>query len=239
MRSFLFVVLILFLSCEDSKSTTKPENQAVEKSDVQPDKPKVEEVKEKPVETQVDSFPVLTEKTAMDFFLEYEKHNQENTVRLYTDFGEIDIFLYPKTKFHRANFIYLTKRDYFSGTQFYRVIDNFMIQAGNTDDPKVKRKRRFIGKYLLPRDTKRGYKHHRGTVSMPSSDIENPHKLASPYEFFIVQNPRGEYRLDADYTIFGKVIRGMDVVDKIAKVETDKADWPLKNIYINKVEILK
>jgi cyclophilin family peptidyl-prolyl cis-trans isomerase len=74
---------------------------------------------------------------------------------------------------------------------------------------------------------------------MPSSDIDNPHKLASPYEFFIVQNPKGESRLDGDYTIFGKVIRGMSVVDKIAAVETDNADWPLQNVYIQKVEIIQ
>ena len=47
-----------------------------------------------------------------------------------------------------------------------------------------------IGKYLLPKDTNRGFKHDRGTISMPSSDIENPHKLASPYQFFIVQQKR-------------------------------------------------
>ena len=198
-----------------------------------------EKIPQVEVKKDTSEFPLLTEENAMDFFLEYQKEHLEDKVRLYTDFGEIDILLYPKTKFHRANFIYLTKRGYFDGTQFYRVINNFMIQGGNTDDPKVKRKRRFIGKYLLPRDTKRGYRHHRGTVSMPSSDIENPHKLASPYEFFIVQNPKGEYRLDADYTIFGKVIRGMSVVDKIAAVETDNSDWPLKNVYIQKVEIIE
>ena len=114
-----------------------------------------------------------------------------------------------------------------------------MVQAGNTDDPKVKRKRRLIGKYLLPKDTKRGYKHDRGVISMPSSDIDNPYKLASPYEFFIVQQRGGAHFLDGDYTIFGKVIRGMNVVDKIAAVETDNADWPLHNIYITKAEILE
>ena len=95
-----------------------------------------------------------------------------------------------------------------------------------------------IGKYLLPTDTKRGYRHDRGVISMPSSEIDNPHKLASPYEFFIVTQRGGAHFLDGDYTIFGRVTKGMDVVDKITAVDTDDADWPLKNIYIKKVEII-
>ena len=160
-------------------------------------------------------------------------------LRIKTDFGDIDILLYDKTKFHRANFIFLTKQDYFSGTQFYRVINNFIIQGGSSDDRRIGRKRSNIGKYLLPTDTNRGYKHDRGVISMPSSEIENPHKLASPFEFFIVQQRGGAHFLDGDYTIFGKVINGMDVVDKIAAVETDEADWPLRNVYIRKVEIIE
>lgn len=234
MKIVLLCLFVLLLNCEDKKTQSNtlitPEQSSIE--------PKVEVQKDSIIKLEKE-FPVLTEKNAMDFFLEYEKQNKENKVRITTDFGEIDILLYPKTKFHRANFIYLTKQNYYDSTQFYRVINNFMVQTGNSDDIKVKRRRRNIGKYLLPTDTKRGYSHHRGTVSMPSSDINNPHKLASPYEFFIVQNPKGEYRLDGDYTIFGKVIRGMSVVDKIAAVETDNSDWPLKNVYILKVEIIE
>jgi cyclophilin family peptidyl-prolyl cis-trans isomerase len=155
-----------------------------------------------------------------------------------TDFGVIDILLFNETKFHRANFIFLTKKNYFNDTQFYRVINNFIVQAGNSDDKKTARKRSKIGRYLLPTDTKRGFKHDRGVISMPSGEIDNPHKLASPFEFFIVQQKGGAHFLDGDYTIFGKVIRGMDVVDKIAAVETDDGDWPDKNIFIRKVEIL-
>lgn len=231
MRFLLFGLILLFLGCEDTQSEKKS-------SIISTTENKNEQIKDSIIQSKPE-LSLLTEANAMDFFLKYEKENLENKVRLTTDFGEIDILLYPKTIFHRANFIYLTKRGYFDNTQFYRVINNFMIQGGSTDDTKVMRKRRKIGKYLLPRDTKRGYKHHRGTISMPSSDIENPHKLASPYEFFIIQNPRGEYRLDKDYTVFGKVIKGMDVVDKIAAVETDEADWPLKNVYIIKAEVIE
>lgn len=230
----LLSVFFLFLNCEDKQSkqktnrettVTKPE--LSKKDTLIPDTSEPERV-----------FPKLDSKNAMEFFLHYEKENKENKVRMTTDFGVIDILLFNETKFHRANFIFLTKKNYFNDTQFYRVINNFIVQAGNSDDKKTARKRSKIGRYLLPTDTKRGFKHDRGVISMPSGEIDNPHKLASPFEFFIVQQKGGAHFLDGDYTIFGKVIRGMDVVDKIAAVETDDGDWPDKNIFIRKVEIL-
>ncbi|MBN4084713.1 peptidylprolyl isomerase [Flavobacteriaceae bacterium AH-315-B10] len=228
-----FFLFLLFLNCEgtQSKKKSEPTNIEVKPKQKQPIKIISNEETER-------EFPVLTSKNAMEFFLEYEKHNKENKVKITTDFGVIDILLFDKTKFHRANFIFLTKQDYFNDTQFYRVINNFMVQAGNSDDKKTARKRRKIGKYLLPTDTKRGFKHDRGVISMPSGEIDNPYKLASPYEFFIVQQHGGSHFLDGDYTIFGKVTKGMDVIDKIAAVSTDNADWPLQNIYIRKVEII-
>ena len=182
---------------------------------------------------------ILSDANVMEFFLDYDKKYKENTVRITTDFGTIDIKLFESTKFHRSNFIYLTKKQYFNNTQFYRVIQNFVIQGGNSDDRQTSIKRRNIGKYLLPNDYDKGYKHHRGMVSMPSKNIENPYKKASPFEFFIVQQQGGSHHLNGDYTIFGKVIRGMEVVDKIASVPTDAADWPLQNVFIKKIEILK
>ena len=192
---------------------------------------KIESFKEK------DPF-LLTDKNAIPFFYDYEKNNKENLVRIITDYGNIDIQLFNNTPFHRANFIFLTKKKYFDGEFFHRVVKDFIIQGGNSDNRKTSKKRRKIGKYLLPPDTKKGYKHHRGVISMPSSEIENPHKLASPYEFFIVQKKDGAYHLDGNYTVFGKVISGMSVVDIIANLETDKREWPLDNVRFNTI-ILK
>ncbi len=231
----LLCSLFLFLNCEDKHSKAKKTNETtVTKSN----KKESGSIKDS-VKTKEESFTKLDTKNAMYFFQEYDKHHKENKVRITTDFGVIDILLFNETKYHRANFIFLTKQKYFNDTQFYRVIDNFMVQAGNSDDRKTAKKRNKIGKYLLPPDTKRGFKHDRGVISMPSSDIDNPHKLASPFEFFIVQQKGGSHFLDGDYTIFGKVISGMDVIDKIAAVETDESDWPLHNIYIRNVEIIE
>ena len=119
---------------------------------------------------------------------------------------------------------------YFDNTYFHRVVPNFIIQGGNSDNRETSIKRRLIGKYLLPVDTKNEIKHERGIVSMPSSDVNNPYKLASPYEFFIIQNKNGAYHLDGNYTPFGKVIKGMDVVDKINSQEVDNREAPVNNI---------
>ena len=181
----------------------------------------------------------LSDDNVMEFFLEYEKHNKENMVRIVTDYGNIEIELFDNTKFHRSNFIYLTKKNYFEGTQFYRVINNFVIQAGNSDNKKISQKRKKIGIYLLPNDLDKGYRHERGMVSMPSSLIDNPYKMASPFEFFIVQSKNGAHHLDGNYTVFGSVSSGMDTVDKIASTPTDDLDWPLQNIYIKRVEIIE
>ena len=180
----------------------------------------------------------LTDDNVIDFLFDYKKNNKENHIRIYTSFGEIDILLYNNTPYHRSNFIYLTKKKYFEGTQFYRVINDFVIQAGNSDNIKVSEKRTEIGKYLLPNDFNKGHTHKRGVVSMPSSSVDNPYKMASPFEFFIVQKKDGAHHLNGNYTVFGEVIDGMETVDRIANLATDNRDWPLNNVYINKVEII-
>lgn len=182
--------------------------------------------------------PQLDDKNAIPFFQQYAAENPESKVRLKTRFGNIDIQLYENTPYHRANFIFLVKNNYFDGTMFHRVVPGFIIQGGNSDSNTVMKRRTRIGRYLLPPDTRKGHRHHRGVISMPSSAIDNPHKLASPYEFFIVQQAPGAYHLDGNYTAFGAVIAGMDVVDKINAVPVDKREMPLHNVII-RAEILK
>lgn len=182
---------------------------------------------------------VLTEDNAIDFFFEYQKNLKTTKVKLTTSMGHFTVQLYDNVPYHKANFIYLTKKGYFDNTMFHRVVKDFIIQGGNADNVETSRKRREIGRYLLPPDTRKGYKHHRGTISMPSSEIDNPHMLASPYEFFIVVTKPGSYHLDGDFTPFGKVISGMDVVDKINQMPVDSGDWPMQNIYILKAEIIE
>ena len=182
---------------------------------------------------------VLTEENAIDFFFKYQKNLKTTRVKLTTSMGAFTVQLYDNVPYYKANFIYLTKKGYFDNTMFHRVVKDFIIQGGNADNTETARKRKEIGRYLLPPDTRKGYKHHRGTISMPSSEIDNPHMLASPYEFFIVVTKPGSYHLDGDFTPFGKVVSGMDVVDKINQQPVDTGDWPMQNIYILKAEIVE
>tara|TARA_R110002049_G_scaffold189990_1_gene358610 strand:+ start:2004 stop:2714 length:711 start_codon:yes stop_codon:yes gene_type:complete len=228
---FAIGIGLLLLNCEDKQSSKKITSTKV-KDSVLP------EIKVIPKKKTTPEYPILTDNNAMEFFLDYEKKNKEDKARITTDFGIIEIQLYNKTKFHRANFVYLTKQKYFDGTQFYRVVKNFVIQGGSSDDYNIAKRRKKIGHYLLPPDTKRGYTHKRGAISMPSSEIENAYKLASPFQFFIINRQGGASYLDDDYTVFGEVTSGMDVVDKINAVKTDEGDWPLQNVYIRKVELI-
>ena len=220
-RIIFIAIIVLLISCIKKNNSNSITLKKVEKKVIKSNPIK----EEKPF--------ILNDKNAIPFFFEYSKKNKENKVRIQTKYGEIDILLYDETPYHRSNFIYLTKKKYFDGTYFHRIVKDFIIQGGNSDSYEISKRRKNIGRYLLPPDTKKGLRHDRGVVSMPSSDIENPYKLASPYEFFIVQSKNGAYHLDKDYTPFGKVIRGINVVDKINSLETDKREWPFENIKIN------
>ncbi len=225
------IIPIFFLgSCKEvpQKKTKNPETRTSQKDSAVA---QAEVVEDEPFK--------LTEENAIEFFFEYQKGLKENKLRITTNLGGFTVQLFDNVPYHKANFIYLARKGYFDNTQFHRVVKNFIIQGGNSDDKPTADKRRQIGRYLLPPDTRKGHRHHRGTLSVPSSEIDNPHMLASPYEFFIVVTRPGSYHLDGDYTPFGRVIEGMDVVDKINQQPVGKGDWPSLNIYIEKVEVLE
>lgn len=172
------------------------------------------------------------------YLTEYGKENPEDRIRIKTRFGNIDVELFHDTPLHRANFIFLVKHDYFDETFFHRVASGFVVQGGNSDNPSTNKKRHYIGDYLIPNEFDAGHKHVRGAFSAAKYAEQNVSKASSPYEFFIVQSETGAHHLDNEHTVFGRVIDGMEVVDKISKVPVDEGEWPLQNIYLD-VDILK
>jgi peptidyl-prolyl cis-trans isomerase B (cyclophilin B) len=138
-----------------------------------------------------------------------------------TDKGEILFWLYDETPNHKASFIKLANANYWDTLTFNRVIDNFVIQGGCPDTPEG-----FADSpYLIKPEFNYSIRHVYGAVGAGRDN--NSEKLSAGCQLYIVQNKDGLARLDGDYMIFGKVFKGMEVVDAIASVETDSTDMPL------------
>ncbi|MBT0608405.1 peptidylprolyl isomerase [Aequorivita echinoideorum] len=236
---YLCACILFFGSCEDTKK--RPETTVETKSEIKKDvedEIETDENSEKINETE--NFPEITNDNVVSFLTEYGEKNPETNVLIETRFGNIELELFTNTPLHRANFIYLVKQNYFNETFFHRVVPNFIIQAGNSDLVSTPRKRAKLGAdYLLPAEIIPGRIHQYGTISGAKEYRENPDKKTAPYEFFIFLGPQtSTSHLNGNYTVFGKVSKGMDVVKKISKVKTDDGDWPLQNIYIT-AKVLK
>lgn len=194
----------------------------------------------------------------------YSFSQNETTVLIKTDSGDIKIKLYNKTPKHRDNFIKLVKEGYYNGTLFHRVIKGFMIQGGDPDSRNAKPEAELGNggpTYTIDAEFIPEYFHKRGVLAAArEGDDVNPKKASSGSQFYIVQGkiwddekldkidkkykknftPQqrevyktfgGAPHLDGDYTVFGEVIEGMEVVDKIANTQTrQKDDRPLKDI---------
>lgn len=140
--------------------------------------------------------------------------------QIITPQGEILISLDPRTPQHRESFIELANAGYWDSLTFNRVIPNFVAQGGCPDTPAG-----FTDpEYLLEPEFNTDLKHVYGAVGAGRDD--NPGKLSARCQFYIVQNPQGIPRLDGDYTIFGHVIKGMELVDQIVAVKRDASDEP-------------
>ncbi|WGF91772.1 peptidylprolyl isomerase [Aequorivita marisscotiae] len=228
---YCFGIVLFFGSCEDKKKASEINDEIENETEIENEiEPKAEAEKD-----EVSEFPKITNENVVSFLTEYGKNNPETKVLISTRFGDIEIELFKDTPLHRANFIYLVKQQYFNETFFHRVVPNFIIQAGNSDLSSTQKKRAELGKeYLLPAEIIPGRVHEYGTVSGAKEYRENPDHRTAPYEFFIFLGPKSSTtHLNGKYTIFGKVIKGMDVVEEISKVKADDGDWPLNNIYIS------
>lgn len=146
--------------------------------------------------------------------------------RIETRLGEILLYLHPETPNHRASFIRLAGQHYFDSLSFNRVIRNFVAQGGCPDTPEG-----FAGSpYNLAPEFVESLRHVYGAVGAGRDD--NPEKLSAGCQFYIVANWRGLPRLDGNYVVYGQVIKGMDVVEKIVSEPTDSTDTPRKPIPI-------
>ncbi len=162
-------------------------------------------------------------------FMIGKKQSSENkTVLLRTNMGDIKIQLYSDMPVTAGNFEKLVKQGFYNGVIFHRVISGFMIQGGDPTGtgmggPGYEIKDEFTHKG--------GNKNNRGTISMANS---GPNTGGSQFFINLVNNNF----LDGKHPVFGMVVEGMDVVDKIAAVQTDSSDRPAKEVKILSAEML-
>ncbi|WP_447975591.1 peptidylprolyl isomerase [Nitrospira sp. Kam-Ns4a] len=152
-----------------------------------------------------------------------------------TKFGDIEIRFFPdKAPKHVENFIKLAKEGFYDGTIFHRVIPGFMIQGGdpNTKDPKKKEMYGMGGPGYSIKAEFNDLPHRRGIVSMARA--QDPDSAGSQF-FIVVEDSRF---LDGKYTVFGEVVKGIGVADKIVQQPRDARDNPIDRIEM-KVEIVE
>ena len=153
---------------------------------------------------------------------------------IHTEFGDMKGILYNETPKHRDNFVKLAKSGFYDGLLFHRVIMGFMIQGGDPTSKNAKAGQRLGGGdpgYTIPAEFNPALKHKRGALAAArTGDEVNPTKASSGSQFYIVQPEKGTHFLDMNYTVFGEITDGFDVIDKIASAPKDASDRPLKDI---------
>lgn len=170
-----------------------------------------------------------------------QKLEEEPIFDIQTNLGMIKVKLYSKTPKHKANFEKLALSGFYDGILFHRVIDGFMIQGGdpNTKDTTLVEKYGQGGPgYTIPAEIIPDYRHKKGALAAARrGDAANPERESSGSQFYLVQSEETCAQLDGAYTVFGETVEGLDVIDRIAKVATDRRDRPISDVRIISIKL--
>jgi peptidyl-prolyl cis-trans isomerase B (cyclophilin B) len=200
------------------------------------------------------------DKTSKKTTMTKTESSAEPRVKISTSYGDMVVKLYNETPQHRDNFLKLTKEKFFDSLLFHRVIKGFMIQGGDPQSKNASPTQMLgsgdVG-YTIPAEFNPKLIHKKGALA--AARTENPEKKSSGCQFYIVQGKpmsdaelnmmeqrtgmkyteaqRNIYKtaggtamLDMNYTVFGEVISGLDVIDKIAAVQTQPGDRPVQDV---------
>lgn len=202
-------------------------------------------------------------------FLGLNLNAQKNKVELITDSGKIVIMLYDNTPKNTENMLKNAKEHLYDSTLFHRVIPQFMIQGGDPSSKQAKPGQPLgMGglNYTVPAEISDSFYHKRGALAVARTNT--PDKSGSACQFYIVVGKKctdaeldnlakrknlhytdaqkefyktygGTPHLDGDYTVFGEVLEGMEIVDKIVTSPTDRANRPLGDIRILSLRIVE
>lgn len=189
--------------------------------------------KKNAAETELDD----STKTAMEM---ERLRKEEPEFYIETTHGTMKVKLYSKTPKHRDNFVKLVSENYYDGIRFHRVIAGFMIQTG---DP-FSRDTSMIDSwgiggpdYTVPAEFVQEYYHKKGALAAArKGDMANPRRASSGSQFYIVHDENVCRQLDGQYTVFGEVVEGLEVIDRIANVDTDRRDRPYEDVIITGIK---
>ena len=170
---------------------------------------------------------------------EQQPNPKKGFVLIETSLGNITIQLNdsaaPK---HSANFRKLATEGYYDSTTFHRVIPNFMIQGGDPNSKSGERSTHGMGGPEYRIDAEIGLSHDRGVIAAArQGDPINPQRMSNGSQFYITVVPTTF--LDGQYSVFGKVVEGMDVADTIVAVPRDPRDNPLEKVMIIRMTVIE
>lgn len=173
----------------------------------------------------------------------YANLAEEPLFEIKTNMGTMTIKLYSKTPRHRDNFVKLAKAHFYDSLLFHRVVPGFMIQGGDPDSKHAPAGAQLGSGgpgYTIPAEILTEYYHKKGAVAAARlGDVANPFRESSGCQFYIVQDDMGCYHLDGQYTVFGETVKGLEVIDKIAAVQTDRFDRPERDVVILSITPVK
>jgi peptidylprolyl isomerase len=147
-------------------------------------------------------------------------------IALRTTIGDIVIELRDDMPITTGNFENLVRQGLYDGTVFHRVIAGFMIQGGQIDSSTP----------TIQDEFSNDNHNYRGTVAMAKTSL--PNSATSQFFINVVDNSNRYASFDTTYSVFGKVIEGMDVVDTISRLATDESDRPIQDVTLMKAEFV-
>lgn len=247
------IILLLLCSCESD---------GLPFASAEPD------VESSPITSKADSlaieakkailaFPALTDNNCERFLLDWAKEMPTSRFELSTSKGQMVLETFGDVPLHSANFAYKVARNYYAPSEFVRIVPDFVVQGGNSEDTRSQELRWLIGKHTLPSEFHSNRLHFRGALAMGRTYDGNPEKRSASYDFYLVvgrkvtrselnrlerekgisyteaQKDRyvkegGTPHLDFEHTVFGQMISGFDALGALAEEPTDASDWPLR-----------
>jgi cyclophilin family peptidyl-prolyl cis-trans isomerase len=244
---------VLLLACEGADSAL---DASTARSKGEPEEAAVDSLAIK-AKQAILAYPALTDANCEEFLLTWAAEHPEHRFELTTSKGDMLLETFEDVPIHSANFHYKVARKYYAPSEFVRIVPDFVVQGGNSEDTRAQELRWLIGKHTLPAEFHSNRLHFHGALAMGRTYEGNPEKRSASYDFYLVvgrkvtraelarlerekgftyteaQKARyvregGTPHLDFEHTVFGQLTDGFDALKALSIEPTDASDWPLR-----------